>query len=189
MSAFSTSDPAPLSPTLKHAFGWSLTLAAVLTVLGLFAILVPIVSGIAITLILGWFFTVVGILHFLFAWKTHTTRGVVWESLLGVLYLFFGLYLIVHPLVGLASLTFLMAAYFLVKGIVQIVHFFQLQPRHGSYWLLFDGIVCLVLAAMIWGSWPSSSVWVVGTLVGISLLFTGLSRVMLTMSARRALTA
>jgi len=187
MSAFSTPDPAPLSPTLKHAFGWSLTLAILLTLAGLFAILVPIVSGIAITLIIGWFFTLVGILHFFFTWKTHTTRGVFWEILLGFLYLFSGLYLIVHPLAGLASLTLFLAAYFLFKGIVQIVHFFQLQPRHGSFWLLVDGIVCLVLAVMIWRAWPSSSVWVVGTLVGISILFTGISRLMLTLTARRAL--
>ena len=59
--------------------------------------------------------------------------------------------------------------------------------RHGSGWLLFDGIVCLILAIMIWRSWPTSSVWVLGTLVGISLLFTGFSRLMLTLTARRVL--
>jgi hypothetical protein len=115
----------------------------------------------------------VGILHFLFAWKTHSTSGVLWEILLGVLYLFSGFYLLFHPVAGLASLTLLLAAYLLVKGLMQIVHYFQLQPRHGAGWLLFDGIVSLVLGVMIWRSWPFSSVWVIGALVGISLLFTG----------------
>jgi len=76
-----------------------------------------------------------------------------------------------------------------VAHAVQIVHYFQLLPRHGSFWLLFDGIVSLILAVTIWRSWPFSSVWAVGTLVGISLLFTGFSRLMLTLTARRALTA
>ena len=181
--------PSPIAPSVSYTFGWSLALAVLLTLAGLFAILVPIVSGIAITLIVGWFFTVVGILHFVLAWKTHSTRGVFWEILLGLLYLFSGLYLLVRPLAGLVSLTLFLAAYFLFKGIVQIMHYFQLQPRHGSFWLLFDGVVSLILAVMIWRSWPSSSVWVVGTLVGISLLFTGFSRLMLTLTARRALTA
>jgi uncharacterized membrane protein HdeD (DUF308 family) len=184
-----TSDLESPAPGLHLSFGWSLAVAILLTVVGLFAILVPIVSGIAITLIIGWFFTVIGILHFLFAWKTHTTGGVFWEILLGFLYLFSGMYLIVHPLAGLASLTLFLAAYFFIKGIVQIIHFFQLRPRHGSSWLLLDGIISLILAVMIWRSWPFSSVWAIGTLVGISLLFTGFSRLMLTLAARRTLAA
>jgi len=164
-------------------------MAILLTLAGLFAIIIPIVSGIAITLLVGWFFIMGGILHFLFAWKTHSTGGVLWEILLGILYIFSGVYLLIHPLAGLATLTLLVAAYFLVKGILQIIHYFQLQPRHGSFWLLFDGIVSLILAIIIWRSWPFSSVWVIGTLVGISLLFTGFSRLMLTLTARRALYA
>lgn len=181
--------PTPLEPTLRHSFGWSIALAVLLTLAGLIAIVVPIVSGIAITLIVGWFFTMAGVLHFLFAWKTHTTSGIFWELLLGFLYLFSGIYLIIHPLAGLVTLTLFLALYFLFKGAVEIIHFFQVQPRHGSWWLLFDGIVCLVLAVMIWKSWPVSSAWVVGTLVGISLLFTGFSRLMLTLTAKRMLTA
>jgi uncharacterized membrane protein HdeD (DUF308 family) len=184
-----TPDLESLTPSLPRSFGWSLTLAILLTLAGLFAILVPIVSGLAITLIVGWFFTVSGILHFLFAWKTHTTSGIFWEILLGFLYLFSGLYLIIHPLAGLASLTLFLAVYLMFKGIVQIIHFFQLRPRDGSLWLLVDGIISLILAIMIWRSWPFSSVWVIGTLIGISILFTGISRLMLTMTARRNLTA
>lgn len=181
--------PSPIAQTVRHAFGWSIALAVLLILAGMVAIVVPIVSGVAITLIVGWFFTMAGVLHFLFAWKLHTTSGVFWELLLGFLYVFSGIYLLVHPLAGLVSLTLFLAAYFLFKGLVEVVHFFQMQPRHGSWWLLFDGIISLVLAVMIWRSWPSSSVWVVGTLVGISLLFTGFSRLMLTLTAKQILTA
>jgi uncharacterized membrane protein HdeD (DUF308 family) len=137
----------------------------------------------------GWFFVLVGTLHFLFAWKTHTTSGILWEVLLGILYLLGGHYLFFHPIAGLASLTLFIGAYFLIKGVVQIIHFFQLQPRHGSWWLLFDGLIDLILTLLIWWSWPQSSAWVAGTLFGISLLFSGFSRLMLTLTARRILTA
>jgi uncharacterized membrane protein HdeD (DUF308 family) len=184
-----SSVPSPIVQGVRHAFGWSIALAVLMILAGAIAIVVPIVSGVAVTLIVGWFFTMTGVLHFLFAWKLHTTSGVFWELLLGFVYVFSGIYLIVHPLAGLVSLTLFLALYFLLKGVVQIMHFFQMQPRHGSWWLLFDGIVSLVLAAMIWRSWPVSSVWAVGTLVGISLLFTGFSRLMLALTARRVLTA
>jgi uncharacterized membrane protein HdeD (DUF308 family) len=178
--------PAPFAP-VRHAFGWSLAMAILMTLAGVAAILVPLVSGIAIALAIGWFFTLAGFFHFLFAWRTHTTSGVVWEILLGCLYVFSGLYLLVHPVYGLVSLTAFLAIYFLFKGVVQVMHFFQIQPRHGSWWLLFDGVVSVGLAVLIWRSWPLSSVWAVGTLVGISLLFTGFSRLMLTLTVRRAL--
>jgi uncharacterized membrane protein HdeD (DUF308 family) len=184
-----SSVPSPIAPVVRHAFGWSIALAILMILAGMIAIVVPIVSGIAATLVVGWFFTMAGVLHFLFAWKLHTASGVFWELLLGFLYLFSGIYLIIHPLAGLLSLTLFLAAYFLFKGVVQIMHFFQMQPRHGSWWLLFDGIISLVLAVMIWRSWPASSVWAVGTLVGISLLFTGFSRLMLVLTAKRILAA
>jgi len=62
---------------------------------------------------------------------------------------------------------------------------FRLRPLPGSGWLLFDGIITLILAIMIWKTWPSSSEWVIGTLVGISMLFSGISRLMLSLAARR----
>ena len=189
MSAFSTPGSIPLSPRSPHAFGWSLTIAILIILAGFFSILLPLVSGIAIALMVGWFFVLVGTLHFLFAWKTHTTGGILWEVLLGILYLLGGLFLFFHPIAGLASLTLFIGAYFLIKGVVQIIHFFQLQPRHGSAWLLFDGLIDFILTLLIWWSWPQSSTWVAGTLFGISLLFSGFSRLMLTLTARRVLTA
>jgi uncharacterized membrane protein HdeD (DUF308 family) len=189
MSTLPNTDPSPLAPVLRPVFGFSLTIAVLMIVAGLIAILAPFVLGVAITLIVGWFFLMVGALHLLFAWKTHTTRGVFWELLLGFVYLFSGIYLIFHPIFGLGALTLFLIGYFIFKGALQLVHFFQLQPRHGSGWLLFDGIVNLILAVLIWRAWPFSATWVVGTLVGISLLFTGFSRLMLTISARRVLTA
>jgi len=130
-----------------------------------------------------------GITHLVFAWKTHTTGTRLWELLLGLVYLFAGCYLIVHPLAGLASLTLLLAFYLFFEGIFEIINFFQVRPRHGAGWLLFDGLITLLLAWMIWRSWPFSSAWAIGTLVGISMLFSGFSRLMLAMTAKRLIKA
>ena len=184
-----TSEFESFLPRLRANMGWSIALAVLLILAGLFALFVPVISGLAVTLIIGWFLLVAGILHFLLAWKLHTASGVIWEILLAIVYVFTGVYCIMHPLAGLASLTLFLAAYFLVKGILQVIYYFQLRPRHGAGWLLFDGIVSIILAVMIWRSWPVSSVWAIGTLVGIGLLFTGISRLMVTMTARRLLTA
>lgn len=178
--------------TLLPAFspkstGWSIALSILLILAGILAILIPPVSGLTATLIFGWSMIFSGITHFVFAFKTHTTSSVVWELLVGALYLFTGVYLILHPLAALIALTLVLAFYLFFEGVVEIVLSFQVRPRHGANWLLLDGIITLILAFLIWRSWPASTVWVIGTLVGISMIFSGFSRLMLSLAAKRAL--
>jgi uncharacterized membrane protein HdeD (DUF308 family) len=179
---------APSTPvTVAHkAINWSIALSILLILAGLVALLVPGIGGLAVTLIFGWLMIISGITHFIFAFKSHATGHVIWELLLGAVYLFTGVYLIVHPLAGLLTLTLFLAAYLLFEGIFEIIQFFQIRPRHGAGWLLFDAIVTLILAFMIWRAWPASSVWIIGTLVGISMVFSGVSRLMLAFAAKRA---
>jgi uncharacterized membrane protein HdeD (DUF308 family) len=179
--------PATLSGLAPKAINWSIALSVLLILAGLFAIFIPAISGLAITLIFGWLMIISGITHFVFAFKTHTTGGVIWELLVGAVYVFTGVYLILHPVDALFALTLILACYLFFEGIVEIVQYFQIRPRHGAGWLLFDAIITLILAVMIWRSWPASSVWVIGTLVGISMLFSGFSRLMLSLTAKRVL--
>jgi uncharacterized membrane protein HdeD (DUF308 family) len=178
---------ASFSALSPKSISWSIALSVLLILAGLFAILVPPVSGIAVTLIFAWAMIFSGITHFVFAFKTHTTGGVLWEILVGAVYLFTGIYLLLHPLDALIALTLILAIYLFFEGVVETIQSFQLRPRHGANWLLFDGIVTLILAVMIWRSWPASTVWVIGTLVGISMIFSGFSRLMLSLAAKRAL--
>jgi len=179
--------PSTLSALAPKAINWSIALSVLLIIAGLFAILIPSVSGIAITLVFGWAMVFSGVTHFIFAFKTHTTGGLIWELLIGAVYLFTGVYLVLHPLDALLALTLILACYLFFEAIVEFIQYFQLRPRHGVGWLLIDGIITLILAVMIWRSWPASSVWVIGTLVGISMLFSGFSRLMLSLAAKRAL--
>jgi len=105
--------------------------------------------------------------------------------LVGILYMSIGLYLLTHPVAGLESLTIALAIYLFVEAILEFVLGFTLRPLPGSGWLIVDGIITLILAIMIWRTWPSSTGWVIGTLVGISMLFSGISRLGISLAARR----
>ncbi|HMH13201.1 MAG TPA: DUF308 domain-containing protein [Edaphobacter sp.] len=179
--------PTPLGTVARTAVNWSIALSVLLLLAGFFAILIPSVSGIAITLFIGWTIIITGITHFVMAFKTHTTGSILWELLLGALYLFAGGYLVFHPLSGLASLTLLLAVYLFIEGIIEVVHAFQVRPRHGTAWLWINAAITLILAVMIWRTWPVSSTWAIGTLVGISMIFSGFSRLMASLAAKRAL--
>jgi uncharacterized membrane protein HdeD (DUF308 family) len=182
-----TTAPTSLSALAPKAINWSIALSILLILAGLFAILIPSISGIAITFFFGWAMILSGVTHFVFAFKTHTTGGRVWELLVGAVYVFTGVILLMHPLDSLLILTLVLACYLFFEAIVEFIQFFQLRPRHGAVWLLIDGIITLILAIMIWRSWPASSVWVIGTLVGISMIFSGFSRLMLSLTAKRVL--
>ena len=176
-----------LGAIAKESVGWSIALSVLMLVAGVLAIVMPPVAGIAVLAIVAWLLMFSGAAHLIFAWHTRTAGGMLWELLLGILYIFVGLYALLHPTAGLASLTLFLAAYLLVEGVLELILSFRLRPMPGSSWLLLDGIITLILAILIWRSWPSSTEWVIGTLVGISMIFSGAARLSLSLAARRVL--
>ena len=68
---------------------------------------------------------------------------------------------------------------------MDFVAYFQIRKFRGSGWILFDGIGTFLLGFLIWMQWPLSSAWAIGTLAGISMLMTGVTRLMITLTARR----
>ena len=74
---------------------------------------------------------------------------------------------------------------FVAAGVCEIITYFRLRSEQASGWILFNGIVALILGALIWLHWPSSSVWAIGTLVGVNLLLTGITRLMVGLTGRR----
>jgi uncharacterized membrane protein HdeD (DUF308 family) len=187
MEDLMSATPSTLGALVPNAINWSIALSILLIIAGLIALFLPFISGVAITLFFGWMMILSGITHLIFAFKTHTTGGRIWEILIGLIYLFTGVYLILHPLDALLALTLILACYLFFEAIVEFIQYFQLRPSHGAGWLIVDGIITLILAIMIWRAWPASSVWVIGTLVGISMIFSGFSRLMLSLAAKRVL--
>jgi uncharacterized membrane protein HdeD (DUF308 family) len=164
--------------------GWSIALSVLMILAGVLAIVVPQAAGLAVSLLVGWLLLFSGVAHLVFAWYARGAGGILWELLLGILYLFIGGYVLTRPVAGLATLTLVLAIYLFFEGVLELVLSFQLRPLPGWVWLLFDGIITLILAGMIWRTWPSSSEWVIGTLVGISMLFSGISRLTISLAAR-----
>jgi len=177
----STTSPGTI---VKKAVGWSIGLSVLMIVAGILAIASPLAAGIAVNVLIAWLLVFSGCVHLVFSWYTRTTGGFLWELLVGILYILIGGYLLVHPVAALMSLTIALAIYLFLEAILEFALGFKLRPLPGSNWLLFDGVITLILAVMIWRTWPSSSAWVIGTLVGISMLFSGTSRLMLSLAAR-----
>jgi uncharacterized membrane protein HdeD (DUF308 family) len=88
-------------------------------------------------------------------------------------------------LLALGTLTLLLAVIILMEAAFEIIAYFRTRGEGGSGWLLVNALITLLLGGLIWFHWPSSSVWAIGTLVGVNLLMTGISRLMFGLAARK----
>jgi uncharacterized membrane protein HdeD (DUF308 family) len=172
----------------KHLTGWSIAVSLLIMLAGILAIGLPVAAGIAVNIVVAWLLVIGGVAHLIFGWHIRAMGGLLWQVLLGVLYIGIGVYLLVRPVAGLVTLTLALAIYLFAEGLFELILSFQVRPRQGWGWLLLDGIVTLILAIMIWRTWPASTEWVIGTLVGISLIFSGATRLMLSLAARSLVT-
>jgi len=171
---------------VRHASTWSIVWGVLLIVFGMLAVGSPFIAALAVNVVIAWLIVLAGAVHLIVAFHAHGTGSLIWKLLVGLAYLFFGAYLIMHPVLGVASLTLVLASLFLIEGVLDIVLFFRMRSVQGSSWVLVDGIITLLLGLMIYLRWPSSSVWAIGTLVGVSMIISGVTRVMLSLAVRKA---
>lgn len=152
---------------------------------GFLAIALPLASGIGIAIVIGWIVLVSAVWHLIFAFRSRGVGGVLWQLLLALVYGAAGIVLLLYPLAGLAWLTLVLATFLLIEGALEIALYFNIRGRVNAGWVLVDAVITLVLAILIWAHWPSSSAWAIGTLIGVSLIFSGVSRLMLSSAASR----
>jgi uncharacterized membrane protein HdeD (DUF308 family) len=170
---------------VRHASTWSIAWGVLLIVLGVLAIGSPLLAAVAVSVVISWLIMFAGAVHVVLAFRSHRAGRVIWKLLVGLAYVFFGAYLIMHPLLGVESLTLVLASLFLIEGVLDIVLFSRMRPLLGSTWVLMDGIVTLLLGLLIYIRWPSSSAWAIGTLVGVSMIISGITAVMLSLAVRK----
>jgi uncharacterized membrane protein HdeD (DUF308 family) len=170
---------------VKKATGWFIAIAVLFILLGIFAIAEPWTAGLGVTLLVGWLLVIGAVAHFIAAFKGGGAKHVILQLVVGLVYLIGGLYFLTHTIMGVSTLTLLLSGVILAEGVLEIVAYFRLKSMHGASWMLINGIVTLLLGGLIWFHWPSSSVWAIGTLVGVNLLMTGISRLMVGLAARK----
>jgi uncharacterized membrane protein HdeD (DUF308 family) len=186
MSTSGTPTPFPVAESMqelrKH---WLLflILGCTVSVLGTLAIVFSFIATLATIAMFGTFLLAGGILHLVNAISGRSWRGFFIHLLIAVLYVVVGMVMLNHPLSAAAGVTLMMAAIFMASGILRIV-ISLLERFHTWPLVLINGFVSLFLGIFIWRHFPESSLWVIGLFVGIDLLFSGWSWVMLALTVR-----
>lgn|SRR5262245_24586536 len=169
---------------LRRNWGCYLALGITLIIVGVLAIGSPVIATLVSVQIFGFLLLVGGAIEIGSAIWARGWGGFFLHLLSGFLYLFLGLVIVERPALGAAGYTLLMAMFFTAVGLFRIV--FALSHRFSGWgWTVVSGFVALILGVMIWRDFPESALWVIGTFVGIELVFNGISWLMLGLAARR----
>jgi uncharacterized membrane protein HdeD (DUF308 family) len=172
-----------VAPDLKKNSNGSFWLGIFLVVMGIAAILLPNISTIVAETWLALILVSSGVGKLLYAFRTRDEEGFIWKLLLSVLYIVAGVMLFTAPRTGIITLTLLLGSFLLTEGVFELLLAFRLRPQRNWAWVLVDGILTLVVGLMIWAQWPFNAPWVIGILLGVSILSTGVSRLMLSFNA------
>jgi uncharacterized membrane protein HdeD (DUF308 family) len=163
----------------RPAGGWQVAWGVLLIISGVVAMAMPAAAALATALLFAWLLIVSGGFELGYAIQTRAEAGFGWKLASGILTLLLGIAILWMPLAGVASLAMLVGAFFFVGGITRIVLAFKLKPQRGWGWVLFDGLLSIVLAALIAFGWPESSVAFIGLLAGFWLIWAGVWRILL----------
>ena len=169
---------------------WKLYLAEgiMLVVLGMLAVVLPPIATLAVTILLGWLFLISGVMGLFTTFMMRQAPGFWWSLISGLLAAVVGVLLLAQPVSGAFTLTIVLVAFFIIEGVASIMfaldHKRELSGQWG--WMLFSGVVDLVLAVMIFAGLPSTAAWAVGLLVGINMVFGGSALIAMALHARKA---
>ena len=156
----------------------------VLVLLGIAAIMLPVVATLAVALFLGWLFLISGIVGLITTFMMRNAPGFWWSLLSAVLALGAGLILLAWPVSGAVSLTLVLIVFFVIEGVASIMMALEHRTAGRWGWLLASGIVDLILAGLILAGLPGTAAWALGLLVGINMLFGGASMIGMALHAR-----
>lgn len=169
------------SSRLKPSILWPV----IMIVVGLLALSLPRASSIGVARLLGWLLVIDAGFQLVHSFRSAGVGHIMWKVLVALVYLVAGIYFLMHPFLAVAVVTLALAIFFLVEGLVNVFSYFASHKAGASFWILANGIISIILAVMIWRHWPSGSLWVLGVLVGVGLLMTGISRLMIALAIRR----
>jgi uncharacterized membrane protein HdeD (DUF308 family) len=159
---------------IRNSWGWFLALGILLMILGAVCIVGDVTATFTTVLVFGWLLLISGIVALVHAFRTMTWSGFFLSMLSALFRGFTGYLLIRYPLAGAASLTLLLASFFIVGGVFRAIGAGMIKfPRWG--WSVISGLVSSVLGVMLLTQLPVSSIWFIGFAIGVDLIVDGAS--------------
>jgi uncharacterized membrane protein HdeD (DUF308 family) len=175
--------PLQLPGDLVQYWGWFVAFGIALLLLGVAAVARAFTATIVSMVFFGWLLVIAAAIEIAQAVMVGHWAGFFLHLLGAILFGVTGLLLVMRPLVSAEAVTLLIAILFLIGGLFQLIGSFMV-PVPGWGWQVLDGLITLVLGAVVLAEWPASGLWVIGLLIGIDLIFYGAAWIALGLGLR-----
>lgn len=176
----------PTPDSLSRNWGWLLGLGILFLILGLIGLGMVVGLTLASVMLLGILLIIAGLSQIIDVFKDRHWRGALWHALVAVLYIVGGGIIIYDPFVASAVITALIASVLIIIGVIRLIMAFSLRHSKGWGWLLFAGLIAIVLGALILIQWPWSGLWLIGLFIAIELIVSGWTYILLALAIRQS---
>ncbi len=177
-----TDEPNPI-----RSFAGNVWLAAFLAVLelvlGFVMLSFPYLLGASAVWVGGFVFLMMGLMHLVHVFTRAGQR--MWSLLTGVLFLVLGVLLLLQTTASMVVITLVIGVALFAGGLVRLLVAISMRRTDGSVWRFFNAIISLVLGGMVLWTWPGSSLWLIGTVIAVEMIFSGWSLLFIVMSPRQ----
>ena len=150
--------------------GLRIVTALLLLVAGAASIVFPFLSAAAVTLVFGAVAMAAGVSQLLRFGAASDLGAKIFRLLSALLYVVGGIYVLLFPVDSTFSITLVLGVLLVVEGVMELAAAAAAAGPARSL-VLLDGIITCLLGGMVLVEWPSDTVWVIGTLFGMALLF------------------
>lgn len=168
-----------LSQQISKQAGWSLFMGVLTAAIGIAMIIYPMATATVSTLFFGWALIFAGAAQVIFAFSSETVGGFFLKLLLGIVYGVGGIVLVAFPPAGVLTLTAVIGIMLITEAIIEMVLAFSPPVAAARGWFVASALASGLLGLLILGQWPGSAVWTIGTMIGVAVLFNGISRVVI----------
>jgi uncharacterized membrane protein HdeD (DUF308 family) len=179
-----TSTTIQMAPEIAHQWRWFLAFGIVLALLGLAAIIRSFAATVASMIFFGWLLVFAGAIELADSFMVGHWAGFFLHLLSAVLFIYLGILFVIRPVLSAEVATFVMSFFFLAGGLYEVVSSLWLHVQ-GWGWEVFDGVLSMLMGALLLSQWPLSGLWVIGFFVGVHLLVSGLSWVAMALTLRK----
>lgn len=169
---------------VQKNWGWFLGIGIALVVLGSLAIGSAMYVTIFSVFLFGLLLIGAGGVQIVHAFMARQWSGLFLSLLLGLLYLATGVICVSKPSAAAVGLTLWIAAFCFIAGLFRMATSALMRFDHWG-WVFFNGLITFILGILILSDWPLSGLWVIGLFVGIDMILSGWSCILLSLAARQ----
>lgn len=158
---------------------------ALLAVIGLVALLSPVTAGSAVVKIVALILVVTGVVQLVHAYRSSSRPDRLLWTVLGSVISLLGILVWFNPEIGSGFLATLLMLFFAAQGFWKISMSLRLRRFNGWLWMLLSGLLSLLFVYLLWSQWPLSGAWIIGLLVGLDLLLSGIAAMVVAAAMKR----